>query len=91
MYAIKLINFLLKTEKSTALQIPTIDNVEYVARLLQLSEAMIVSHLETIETSLTLLEAMENFSPHVIPLRKDMLEKKCWCENQLRELQQARD
>ena len=44
---------------------------------------------DTIETALTLLQALEKLSPHVGPLRGEILEKKGWCEKQLRELQKA--
>lgn len=69
--------------------LPESEVTEHFARVLQLSETMTASHIDTIETALTLLHALEQLSPHVGALRKEMLEKKQWCEKQLRELQKA--
>jgi hypothetical protein len=76
-------------KKDTDSQLPTYEFVENFARVLRLSETMTASHIDTIETALTLLQALEKLSPHVRPLRSEMLEKKGWCEKQLEELQKA--
>ncbi|KAJ4349779.1 uncharacterized protein N0V89_008397 [Didymosphaeria variabile] len=40
------------------------------------SQEILVSHLDTIDTTLTLLEVMEALSPHAQTLRQEMLDKK---------------
>ncbi len=50
------------------------------------TEFMIASHLDTIETALTLIQALEKLSPHVGLIKQELLEKKEWCEKQVREL-----
>lgn len=66
------------------------DNLDGFEILLQQAELMMLSHLDTIETTLTLLEAMEKLSPHVEPMRKDVLVKKKWCERKLEKLRSIR-
>ncbi|KAF2678467.1 hypothetical protein K458DRAFT_395008 [Lentithecium fluviatile CBS 122367] len=78
-----------RAERNTDQQGPSPEALEYFHRLLQFTETMTVSHLDTIETTLTLLEALEKFSPEVEPLRKEILEKKSWCESQLKEVHRA--
>jgi hypothetical protein len=50
---------------------------------------MIVLHLQTIDTTLTLIQALEQMSPHIGPLKVHMLKRKDWCEKQLAEVQKA--
>jgi hypothetical protein len=50
------------------------------------SEKMIASHLDTIETSLVLLDVIHALSPHAEALKREMLEKKQLCENKLTDL-----
>ncbi|KAF2712807.1 hypothetical protein K504DRAFT_499881 [Pleomassaria siparia CBS 279.74] len=47
-------------------------------RLLHQTRIMCESNLETIETTLDLLNAMEGMSPHVKQLRKQMVDKQKW-------------
>jgi hypothetical protein len=47
---------------------------------------MIASHLDTIETTLALLEVMDALSPHADALKREMLEMKQLCENKLTDL-----
>ncbi|KAL1610386.1 hypothetical protein SLS60_002053 [Paraconiothyrium brasiliense] len=50
------------------------------------SQEMLLSHLDTIDTTLTLLDVMEALSPHAQMLRQEMLEKKDLCESKLAEM-----
>ncbi|KAK7191179.1 hypothetical protein DPSP01_013516 [Paraphaeosphaeria sporulosa] len=54
------------------------------------SEKMIVSHLDTIETAFALLEIMDALSSHAEPMRREMLEKKQFCEKKLIDLSPVR-
>jgi hypothetical protein len=82
-------NARLTQEKYTTSQFVSSEYTENFARVLQLSETMTTSHIDTIEMTLTLLQALEKLSPHVGPLKKEMLEKKAWCEKQLTQLHKA--
>jgi hypothetical protein len=53
----------------------------------QFTKTLTTSHLDTIEVTLALIEAFEQMSPHVGPLKETMLKRKAWCEKNLRELQ----
>lgn len=47
---------------------------------------MIISHIDTIETAITLLDVMGALSPHTDSLNKEMREKKEHCEKKLADL-----
>lgn len=51
---------------------------------------MAISHLDTIDTALVLLQALENFSAHVEQIEKEMLEKRLWCEEYMEKLQRLK-
>jgi hypothetical protein len=48
--------------------------------------ATTTSHLDTIETALVLLKALEYMSPHVEGMKREMLDKKTECEKALKAL-----
>ncbi|KAJ4305275.1 hypothetical protein N0V90_000806 [Kalmusia sp. IMI 367209] len=58
--------------------------------LLFIAEEMAASHLDTIGTALTILEAMGALSPHTEALRQEMLEKKRRCCDKMEKLLQSR-
>lgn len=47
------------------------------------NEEMVLSHLDTIDTTLAILEAITQMSPHIAALREEMLEKKQMCKETL--------
>lgn len=51
---------------------------------------MVVSHLDTIDTTLALLEVMDALSPHAEALKQQMLEKKQVCADKLIDLSMMR-
>ncbi|KAF1974892.1 hypothetical protein BU23DRAFT_567260 [Bimuria novae-zelandiae CBS 107.79] len=50
------------------------------------TEEMVASHLDTIDTTLAILEAFDEMSPYLEGLKQEMVEKKVMCENQLIDL-----
>jgi len=67
-----------------------ISSSDLTSHLLDEAENMAVSHLDTIETTFTLLEALKGMSEHTNPIRMEMVKKRSMCERKLRELRQAR-
>ena len=54
--------------------------------LVTTAEEIAVSHLDTIDTALTLLEAFKEMSPHMEVLKQEMLVKSQVCEDHLIDL-----
>jgi hypothetical protein len=63
---------------------------EHIDCIRQFNETMTTFHLDTIESTLLLIQVLEQMSPHVGPLRETMLKRKAWCEKHLKELQKIR-
>ena len=51
------------------------------SRLLHQARILSESHLETIETTLGVLEALVGLSPHVDEIRAQLMEKKKWAQS----------
>ena len=49
-------------------------------------EDMVMAHLDTIETTTRILDAMEGMSPHIGAVRREMVRKLSVCEEHLRVL-----
>jgi hypothetical protein len=60
---------------------------EHIDRITRFGETQTVFHLDTLDTALALIQALEQMSPHVGPLKETMLKRKEWCEKHLGELQ----
>ncbi|KAJ4329731.1 hypothetical protein N0V87_010619 [Didymella glomerata] len=65
------------------LEISTFSTRELVHATLYEAKSAASSHLDTINTTLSLLEALEGFSATISELRGEMLEKKQACEEQM--------
>ncbi|KAF3048790.1 hypothetical protein E8E11_009725 [Didymella keratinophila] len=65
------------------LEISTFSTRELVHATLYEAKSAALSHLDTINTTLSLLEALEGFSATISELRSKMMEKKQACEEQM--------
>ncbi|KAJ4382384.1 hypothetical protein N0V86_002719 [Didymella sp. IMI 355093] len=72
-----------ETLTSFELEISTFSTRELLHATLYEAKSAAASHLDTINTTLSLLEALDGFSATISELRKEMLEKKQACEEQL--------
>ena len=71
------------TLASLELEISTFSTRELVYAILDEAKVAATSHLETISTTLSLLEALDGFSATISALRQEMLGKKQACEDQM--------
>lgn len=69
------------------LEISTFSTRELVNATLYEAKSAASSHLDTINTTLSLLEALEGFSATILELRSEMLEKKQACKEQMATLE----
>mgnify|MGYP004507284499 CR=1 FL=1 len=74
---------LTETLASLDLEISTFSTRELVHATLDEAKTAASSHLDTINTTLLLLEALDGFSATISELRKEMLEKKQACEEKM--------
>ncbi|KAF1932613.1 uncharacterized protein M421DRAFT_88990 [Didymella exigua CBS 183.55] len=74
---------LTETLTSLDLEISTFSACELVHATLEEARSAVTSHLDTINTTLSLLEALDGFSATISELRGEMLDKKQACEEQM--------
>lgn len=71
------------TLASLDLELSTFSTRELVYATLDEAKSAVTSHLETISTTLSLLEALHGFSATISELKQEMLEKRQACEDQM--------
>ena len=74
---------LTETLASLDLEISTFSARELIHATLDEAKATVSSHLDTIDTTLALLNALDGFSETISELRKEMLDKKQACEEKM--------
>lgn len=72
-----------ETLASPDLQISPFSTRELVRAALDEAKSAVTSHLDTINTTISLLDALDGFSATISELGKEMLEKKQACEEQM--------
>lgn len=68
---------------SLKVEISIFSTCEFIHATLDEAKTAAACHLNTINTTLALLEALDGFSATILELRREMLEEKQRCEEQL--------